>query len=229
MSDDTSGGPIAGSTATLLTWLAGSGVPAQVSAPDDRFTGGARLSAWPYALLPEQEVRGTGEPLRLRVRYLLSVDGPARDSVRLLDAVLANAAREPGLRVLFDPPAPEVWTGLGVAPRLAFVVDVPARVERTVPVIPRVRAGLRLDATALRPLYGKAIGPGGVPLAGLRVEAEGTGYATQTDPGGHFYFAGLPAGQPVRLALSGRGLQFHVEAPADSPEPVVVQCDTEEV
>jgi hypothetical protein len=210
------------STVDAVAWF---GDPATAEAPADT------LCAWPVAVLPEQAVR-TGAvraPLRLWVRYLLTAPGTTGgDLARLLDPVLTVAATDGPVHVAFEPVPLELWRALGLRPRAALLVDVPAQVDRETPRVPLVRAGLALHGTPLERLQGRVVGPGDVPLVGIRVEAPVIGAATYTDNGGRFAFGGLPAGDPARLVLTGRGRQFEAEVTADAQAPVLIRCDFEE-
>jgi hypothetical protein len=258
---DPGSGPIAQSMTALAAWLstvdttAWFGDPGAPDAP-------AGLCAWPVAVLPEQEVRASTvrQPMRLRVRYLLTAgggragggaagggEGQARDAVPgggegrardavpgagelagLLDPVLRAAAGDGDVSVVFEPVAVELWRALDLRPRAALLVDVPAQVDRATPRPPLVRGPLRLDGAPMRSLRGQVVGPGDVPLAGMRVEAPVVGASTYTDDGGRFAFGGLPAGDPARLVLVGRGRQFQAEVTADADAPVLIRCDFEE-
>ena len=80
-------GPIAAATASLLDWLAGiADVRVRAAAPQAPGEDGeAGLSVWPLALLPERELRNASqrEPLRFRVRHLITGEVAALDRVDL--------------------------------------------------------------------------------------------------------------------------------------------------
>jgi hypothetical protein len=130
--------------------------------------------------------------------------------------------------VHFEPVPVELWRALDLRPRAALLVDVPAQVERATPRTPLVRGPLKLEGAPLQALRGQVVGPGDIPLAGIRVEAPVVGASTYTDNGGRFAFGGLPAGAPARLVLVGRGRQFQAEVTADADAPVLIRCDFEE-
>jgi hypothetical protein len=183
------------------------------------------------AVLPEQEVRSTvgrGQ-LRLRVRYLLTVAAPPAGAADLFDRVLLASLTEGDVRVPIEPVGEQVWQAFGLAPEMGLYAEVYSRVARPEPRPPLVRQPMRVDSTPLAKLVGRVIGPGGVPLPGIRVVATDSGVATYTDNRGQFAFPALPEGRPVRLLLSGKGLDLVAEVAAPSAEPVVIQCETEEV
>ncbi len=225
-------GPIARSMTALADWLSTVDITAWIGDPSAAEAPTDTLCAWPVAVLPEQAVR-TGtvrQPLRLWVRYLLTAPGATGgdDLARLLDPVLTAAATDGPVHVAFEPVPVELWSALGLRPRAALLVDVPAQVDRETPRVPLVRAGLALEGKPLEALRGRVVGPGDVPLVGIRVEAPVIGAATYTDTGGRFAFGGVPAGDPARLLLTGRGRQFEAEVTADAQAPVLIRCDFEE-
>jgi hypothetical protein len=216
----------------LAVWLSTVDIEAWIGDPGAGDAPAGGLCAWPIAVLADQEVRGSTlrQPMRLRVRYLVTAGGEpgGADAARLLDPVLSAAAAGASVAVVFDPVPVELWRAMGLRPRAALLVDVPAQVERATPRVPLVRGPLTLNGTPMRPLRGRVVGPGDVPLAGIRVEAPVIGASTYTDNGGRFTFDGLPAGDPARLVLAGRGRQFEAEVSTDADAPALIRCDFEE-
>lgn len=220
-------GPVEAATAGLAAWLAGAaGEDVPVGPPAD---GGVGLTLWPLALRPARQTRGTGTPTpyRFTIRYLVAAAGPA--ALAGLDRVLTAAATAGEPELVLEAGDPALWVTLGVAPRPALLVDVPAQVTSTPPVAPPVLHPLRLHRLDLRDLVGRVVGPQRQPLAALRVELVGTPYATHTDAGGRFRLAGVPhdpdhPDQPVRLRLVGRGRTLTAEVdPADAD--IVIVCE----
>ena len=73
-------------------------------------------------------------------------------------------------------------------------------------------------------LAGRVVGPGGVPLAAMRVEVLGTPLKTETDAQGRFTVAGVPEADEVRLRLVGRGRVLTAQVdPTDAD--LVIKCD----
>jgi hypothetical protein len=229
MSDDRTPGPIATATGSLLDWLSGVGVPAQVALPGTDIPAGSAC-VWPMALLPEQATRDTGGHgvLRLRVRYLV-MGGSAAEPADPFDRILAADRTQSTVHIVIEPVGVDVWRGFGLAPRLGLYADVQAQVAPIRPAPPRVRAPLRLEGRPLGRVHGTVIGPGGAPLPGIRVVVEETGAATYTGNRGQFAFPAFPAGRPVRLQLSGRGVHLAAEVAGQSDEPIVIHCDMEGV
>lgn len=239
MRRDEPAGPIAAATATLLGWLSAAGIPAQLAPPgddagpgspgDDAGPGG--VCCWPVALLPEQATRNASGhgPLRLRVRYLITANAPADALTDLLDQFLLASLAESTVHLAIEPVTVDTWRAFGRSPRLGLYAEVPAQVARPRPTPPRVRAPLQLDSRPLGRVHGTVVGPAGVPVPGIRVVAVATGAATYTDNRGQFAFPAFPAGGPVRLQLSGRGLDLVAEVTGQSDEPIVIHCAMEEV
>src|SRR5215470_16641931 len=200
-------GPIASATASLIEWLAGSvDVPVRAAAPQtpDEGTG---LSVWPLALLPERELRSAGprEPLRFRVRHLVTGDVDALDRV----LVAAVEAGEPAISL--ESPSDQAWLALGAKPQPALLIDVPARVGRPTPSVPLVRGPLRVRGGTPQAIRGRVLGPGEVPLPGMRVEVVSTGAWAYADAAGRFAFAAVPREEPLRLAVQGKGTRLTAE------------------
>jgi hypothetical protein len=218
-------GVISATTGALLRWAAGTGLTVAAGPPVDDQP--AQAYCWLLALLPEQELRpGTGaNPVRLRLRYLLCA-GRAGD-LGPLDRLLAASVGGP-YPPLFEPVPEQIWASAHAAPRPAFYVDVVAHLERPRTPAPRVTERLRLQTAPMREVAGVVLGPGDVPVPGLRVETGDGLAAVHTDGNGRFVLPGLPADRPLTLRLSGRGRQFHHQVPADDPRPAVIRCEFRE-
>jgi hypothetical protein len=213
----------------LRAWLSAAvDAPVEVAAPGSGQRG--RLCVWPLALVAEQGTRGGAgrEPLRLRARYLVAVDGPAEAAVELLDRLLAAVAADDRYPVLFEALAPAMWAALGTFPRPALVFELPVLVARERVAVPRVRQALRLEVAPLRTLQGRVLGPGGIPLSGVKVTAAGTATSAYTDVRGGFALPGVPGGVPALLWLSGRGLHLQAQVEPANADPVLIHCDLEE-
>ncbi|GAA4250211.1 carboxypeptidase-like regulatory domain-containing protein [Dactylosporangium darangshiense] len=223
-------GVISATTGALLRWAAGTGLTVAAGPPPPEPVPkgqAAQAHCWLLALLPEQELRpGAGaNPVRLRLRYLLCAARPG--DLEPLDRLLVACVGGLYQPVFEAVPAP-LWAAVGAPPRPAFFVEVVVHVDRPRPAVPRVTEPLRLHAVALREVAGVVLGPGDVPLPGMRVEAGDGLAAADTDAGGRFVLPGLPAGRPFTLRLSGRGRRFHHQVPADDPRPAVIRCEFRE-
>ncbi|MET8908147.1 carboxypeptidase-like regulatory domain-containing protein [Micromonospora sp. NPDC004551] len=224
-------GAIEAAVADLAAWLTGAaGDPVPVGPPRDDPDGG--LTVWPLELRPARQTAGSGgtrEPYRFVVRLLLSGGGPA--ALPALDRVLAAASAAGQPEVVLAAGDPALWRALGVRPRPALLLDVPARIDRPVPAAPPVRQPLRLRQLDMRTLDGRVVGPERQPLAAMRVELVGTAQATETDAAGRFRLVGVPhdpdaPDRPVRVRLVGRGRTHTAELdPADGDHVVVCAPD----
>jgi hypothetical protein len=134
-------GPLATATSTVVAWLReASGDAVQIAPPGTADEG---LSVWPLELKSERELRTHRalEPLRLRVRHL--VTGNAAMLGKAL--VAATKAGEPAVDL--TPLSPETWLALGCPPRTALLFDIPVVIARPMPQIPIVTEELRLSVT----------------------------------------------------------------------------------
>jgi hypothetical protein len=134
-------GPLAAATSTVVAWLReASGDAVQIAPPG---TADAGLSVWPLELKSELELRTHHvlEPLRLRVRHL--VTGNAAMLGKAL--VAATKAGEPAVDL--TPLSPETWLALGCPPRTALLFEMPVIIARPMPQIPIVTEELRLTVT----------------------------------------------------------------------------------
>jgi hypothetical protein len=231
MNPDRRDGPVATATADLVAWLRDAvGAPVGISPPAAIETGDSVVSAWPLELRPDQEARGAGQrlPMRLILRCLVCASGAVDEATRLLDRVLVASAAAVERVVVLEPPPPQTWLAFGVAPRPALLFDMPLQIARSTPSAPLVRQPLRVQTMSLLALRGRILGPGDIALSDMRVEVVATGHSTHTDSNGHFVLAGVPAGEPARLRVSGRGRYLLAEVGTPSTDPVVIHCNIEE-
>lgn len=225
-------GPLARASALLLASLAEVDVPVRIEHPaaatgvQSGMFGGPWLAVWPYAVLPESLPARAGDPLRLRVRFLLHADGPDSTAIEALDRVLTGG-RVPYL--LAEPVPDSLWPALGARLRVALLCEVAVQVATAAPVIPRVTELPQLDTVSIGRLVGTVVTPGGVPLAGMRVAVEDGTATTYTDTRGRFVLPGVAADRPLHLLVTGRGLQLTAVVAAVPAEPVVITCETQEV
>ncbi|GAA2358949.1 hypothetical protein Cme02nite_35250 [Catellatospora methionotrophica] len=223
-------GPLARASALLLASLAEVDVAVRIEHPaasvgvQSGAFGGPWVAAWPYAVLPETLPARPGDPLRLRVRFLLHADGPDSTAIEALDRILTG-----GVPYLLAEPVPDtLWTALGARLRIALLCEVAVQVATVAPRVPRVTQPPRLDTVALRRLAGRVQTPGGVALVGMRISAEDGTAAAYTDIRGRFELP-VVADRPQRLLVSGRGLLLTAEVAAVTAEPVVITCEIQEV
>lgn len=214
----------------------------------------ARLTQWVSGVLPGAEVSllppggqpdGRGVSLylmeladkhptlngvrRLQLRYLVTTwaEQPS-DAHQLLGELVLAAMEEADFEVVCQPLSPEAWTALGAQPRPSFLLCAPMQRQSKALDTPLVRGPLVIQATPLTSLHGVVVGPGGIPLAGARVELPGLQLHKSTDAKGRFSFSAVP-GYPLmgQLVVKARGreLQLSVEQSTSRSEPLLIQFD----
>jgi hypothetical protein len=166
--------------------------------------------------------------MRLILRCLISASGSTEEATRVLDRVLIAAAAATGRTVVLEPPSPQTWLAFAVKPRPVLLFDVPLQIERHTPTAPLVRQPMQVQSMTMLALHGRILGPGDIPLSDMRVEVASTGHSTNTDSNGQFVLAGVPAGEPARLRVRGRGRFLLAEVEEPSTDPVVIHCNIEE-
>ena len=104
--------------AALADRLSGAGAPVETVPPAGATT--VRVCLWPLALLPEREGRGGAgsAPVRLRVRFLVTVDGPAAAALSTMDRLLRTVAEPGGYPPVPEAVDPAVWRAFGVDLRI---------------------------------------------------------------------------------------------------------------
>jgi hypothetical protein len=231
MNPDPRDGPVAAATADLVAWLRDAvAMPVHIGPPTAIDTGDPVVAAWPIELRPDQEARGAGQrmPMRLILRCLVCASGAVDEATRLFDRVLVAAAAAVERVSVLEPPSAQTWLAFGVAPRPALLFDIPLQIARRTPSAPLVRQPMQVQTMSLLALRGRIVGPGDIPLSDMRVELASTGHSTHTDPNGQFVLAGVPAGEPARLRLRGRGQYLLAQVDTPSTDPVVIHWNMEE-
>lgn len=173
----------------------------------------------------------TGFPLTLVLRYLVSVGGgDPLAAHRLLGVLLFAALDHPDFEVDMTAAPAELWHGLKIAPRPAFVLTAPLVGARLPKPVPLVGEPPRLDVGGMTSLAGSLIGPDDRPIAGARVEIPGLS-ATRTDARGRFRFAAVPQSPPVRRCrLRVKSRTFFVDVPptTQTGAPLIIRFNPEE-
>lgn len=211
-------------------------VPVVAGLPQDAAPGDGGEPALAVHLLglePAHRLAGEAHrpaPVVARACYLVTARaGDERAALELLDRVLTaalDAGPPPDIDLDLAPLPLEAWQALGARPRAALTVRVTARHAPPVPEVGLVREPLRVVGAGLRPLRGRVLGNGDLPLPGVEVIVAGTGAATRTSASGHFSFAAVPAGpDPIRLAVRAKGRTFTADVEPTGDEPVVMHCD----
>lgn len=176
--------------------------------------------------------RGTlPAPLQLRARYLVSVRGGAAERHQALAELGFHAPGIPDLELEATPPGPALWSALGVSARPALIASVRLTRERPRRIVPRVRQPLETRWLANRPLAGRVVGPGDLPIAGALVEVEGAPLSAYSNHRGEFAFGAVPGGDaPPLLVISAKGTQLTVRVDPDhGPDrPVLIRVPISE-
>jgi hypothetical protein len=172
-----------------------------------------------------QQTRGASPAVTLR--YLVTVhDNDSEQAHRVLGTLLFEAMQHPHYVVDLDAATEDFWQAFGLAPRPAFVLTAPLRLEQ-VHETPRVRDYPRISTVPAIPFRGVLLGPGDIPLADARVVLVDLDRHTRTDREGRFVFAAVPP-EPSRkrLRIAARGLTTEVHAEPDQAaagQPVTIR------
>ncbi|MET0773562.1 MAG: hypothetical protein ABWZ82_10790, partial [Candidatus Limnocylindrales bacterium] len=123
----------------LVTWAEGvlPGMPVALDPPGAQDVGTPGVGLYLLELRQHPPMRSSRpEPLRLWARYLVHAWAPlpAQAHEMLFELAFSALERE-DLDVDLEPPAPDVWFALGVAPRPCFRVGVPVRRARVTPPV----------------------------------------------------------------------------------------------
>jgi hypothetical protein len=180
------------------------------------------------AILPAPPLRGEHRaPLQLALRYLVSAWAPeVAEQHRLLGALAVGAMTDSRYEVELESVPADLWQAFGAIPRPSFYLKVPVRQARPEPKVKLVRKPIVIEGTNLTSLFGKVVGPGGVPLASATVEIPTANLATETDYAGRFGFNGVPSDPPKKLVrVKARRHELAVEVSTPSAEPLVIRFD----
>lgn len=169
-------------------------------------------------------------PLKLKLRYLLTVQAPdLQDAHRLLVALAFSAMDETDWDVEYGSlPAP-MWQALGVALQPSLLLNVPLFQERPVRRVVRVREPLVLQTGSMRAITGTVLGPGDLPIMGAQVDLPSLGRGARTDHQGCFRLAGVPTRPaPSSLRVRAKGVETSVDLAALAPsgdQPLVIHLN----
>jgi hypothetical protein len=153
------------------------------------------------------------------LRYLVSAWGPEPEPAHhALHRLVFDALARPGLEVDQAPIPEALWSALDRAPRPAFILRYPLRVEQYALNVPLVRRADARPMVGLPTLYGRLLvpdaGPTGeaITLSDARVEASGTQNAAVSGRGGVFRLAGVvpDADGAIHLSIQAKGRTFEV-------------------
>jgi len=161
-------------------------------------------------------------PLKLVLRYLVSVQAPdTEDAHRILGTLAFSAMERPEFELELGAPEAALWPAFGVPLRPSFAIRVPLLKARPEPRARRVRYPIVIKTTPVRPIAGVVLGPGESPVMGAKVGIPG-GRPVETDHLGHFVIPGvLRDFAPAALEVRAKGALETVplgpqSAPGDS-------------
>lgn len=169
-------------------------------------------------------------PLQFVLRYLVTAwhEDPAI-AHGLLGRLLVAASDHREMELELQPLSAEAWRAFGVAPRPAFLLRVPLRIERPEPLARQVTKTVEVLHRPIGSLSGLLLGPNDIPIANARVELVGSDAKASTDSRGRFRLDSIPAGpQARRLRISAKGRTLTAGAPAqgDPSRPVLIRLNT---
>jgi hypothetical protein len=162
-------------------------------------------------------------PLKLVLRYLVSVQAPdTGDAHRILGTLAFAAMERPEFELELGAPEATLWPAFGVPLRPSFAIRVPLLKARPELKARRVRYPLVIKTTPVRSIAGVVLGPGEIPVMGARVGIPGGGRPVETDHRGHFVIPGILRDfAPAALEVRAKGALETValdpkSAPGDS-------------
>jgi hypothetical protein len=204
-------------------------VPTSLTPPADA-QGERGVNLYLLELVRKPPLRSTRRPpLQVSLRYLVTTwSDDVEEAHRWLGELVFAAMEEPEFEVELEPVPAATWAALGVAPRPAFGLCVPLRLERAEPETKLVRLPLVIEGGTLASLRGVVLTPDDVPLASAVVEIPGLQLSTRTDARGQFCFSNVPGKSRVdKLRIRARGLECDavVDQSVSDDGPVVIRFD----
>lgn len=157
--------------------------------------------------------QGRNLPLQVRLRYLVStVAENMEEAHQLLGKLLFSAMEKPEYEVGLESVDMRVWLAAGVAPRPAFYLSLPMRMERAGHAR-LIRTPPELVYRKMRKLDGVLMGPGNVPVPNGRIELADSKLSTNADEQGRFHFSAIPD-KPLKrkFFICAKGQDFELEA-----------------
>lgn len=178
-------------------------------------------------ILPTPSPRIQGKPpLRLKLRYVLTVQAPdPQVAHRLLIALAFSAMDETDWDVELGSLPAGVWDALGVPLQPSILLNVPLLQERPERQAQLVRVPLVLKSGPVRAITGTVLGPGEIPIMGARVDLPSLGRTARTDHLGRFQLTGIPpeaAASSLRVRAKGVETSVDLKTRAPSGDPSLV-------
>jgi hypothetical protein len=169
-------------------------------------------------------------PLKLKLRFLLTVQAPdPQDAHRLLVALAFAAMDETDWDVEYGPLPAAMWLALGAPLQPSILLSIPLLQERPVRRVSRVREPMVLQAGSMRAITGTVLGPGDFPVMGALVDLPSLGRAARTDHQGWFRLPGVPTKPaPESLRVRAKGVETSVDLAAlgtSGDQPLVIHLN----
>ena len=169
---------------------------------------------------------GGRAPQGFRFRYLITAGAPSPAMAHeLLGELIFTAMDEADFDIELSGSDSCLWQQLGIPPRPAFFLFISVQRPREEVALPKVQEPPRLESSVSRPLTGRVVGPGEIPLMRARVELPALDQSTYTDADGRFRFPAVPKEPSAQeLIIHARGMvrTWSAEKPMDPKEPVLV-------
>lgn len=170
-------------------------------------------------------------PLQLFLRYLVTTWAEtSQEAHRILGELVFEAMQTEEFELELTVPVGTLWQSLGIPPRPSFFLRVPCRHERPRPEPQMVRQPLVLETAPLRPITGRVVGPGDVPIPGATVELPALNTRTETDRKGWFRFDAVPQqSSPERVVVRAKGMrsEAQIDPTTNGDQPLIIQIEPE--
>ena len=169
-------------------------------------------------------------PLKLTLRYLLTLQAPdPQDAHRLLAGLVFSAMEQTEWTLEPGSLPASTWQELGAPLQPSIVLNVPLLQERPAPHVGRVRVPMVLRTASLRSITGTVLGPGDFPVMGAWVELPSLGRAVLTDHQGRFRLPSIPTRPaPASMRIRAKGVETSVDLsalPSSGDEPLVIHLN----
>ncbi len=184
-------------------------------------------------LISSPPLRGVNRgPLCLSLRYLLTTwFAELKTGHRLLGQIAFAAMREKDMELEPGSFPMDQWRQFGVAPRPSLLLQ--ARLTKPQPEeeLPRVRGKMAVRFGGMRPLQGRVLGPGRIPIMAASVTVASLQITTRTDYDGRFRFAAVPQDPPVTLLqVNARGREISWPIPPGAGhEPLLIELNNDQL
>lgn len=177
---------------------------------------------------PAQSVR---MPLKINLRYLISLAGGAMEKRhQLLGELVFAALEEASFETQLEPPPNSLWLSLGVHPRPAFYCVFPLTLER--PTVAKTVREVVVRHAPTTHLRGQLIDHNHRPVAGASIQISGLSTQIHSDRNGKFEFKMIPR-QPERkqvlIHIGSREIVQNIVIPDNDETQITVPINLKEM